>query len=150
MKRSLLLEIIVMLFIILFVYAAGTKLLDYEKFRTQLEQSPLLTSFADGAAWFIPSTEIMVAIMLALPRFQQVGLYAAFSLMILFTGYIGLALLQIFGDLPCSCGGVLSSLGWKEHFLFNILFTLLALAGILIMKKRRNKMQALSIGSHCN
>ncbi|MDQ2656909.1 MAG: hypothetical protein M3Y60_05770, partial [Bacteroidota bacterium] len=36
-------------------------------------------------------------------------------------------------ELPCSCGGVLNSLGWKAHLVFNIVFTLLSIVGIMLM-----------------
>ena len=39
-------EIICLLYILLFVYAAVSKLLDFENFQVQLGQSPLLSAFA--------------------------------------------------------------------------------------------------------
>ena len=54
MKKTMVIEIICALFIILFMYAALTKLLDYEKFRVQIGQSPLLTAFAGWIAWMVP------------------------------------------------------------------------------------------------
>jgi hypothetical protein len=51
--------------------------------------------------------------------------------MLLFTGYIFI-MLKYSSYLPCSCGGVLSNMSWKQHFVFNLAFSALALAGILI------------------
>jgi uncharacterized membrane protein YphA (DoxX/SURF4 family) len=134
MKRSIIVEIICLLFIILFVYAALNKLTDVEKFRVQIGQSPLLTSIAWWVAWVIPISEILISLMLAISPLRLIGLYAAFSLMVMFTGYI-IAILNFSEYVPCSCGGVLEKLGWTEHLIFNIGFTLLGMAGIVLHSK---------------
>ena len=131
MKRATIVEVISALFILLFVYAATSKLIDYQKFRVQLGQSPMLTAFAGWVAWIIPSVEIIIAIMLALPRLRLTALYAAFSLMVMFTAYI-IAITKFSEYVPCSCGGVLQNMSWNQHLLFNIGFVLLGLAGILL------------------
>jgi uncharacterized membrane protein YphA (DoxX/SURF4 family) len=138
MKKGVIVEIVCFLFILLFVYTALTKLLDYEKFQVQIGQSPLLSSLSGFIVWFIPSVEIVISIMLALPRFRAMGLYMAFTLMVLFTGYI-VAILNFNGHVPCSCGGVLEKMGWTEHLIFNIVFVLFAAVGILLHSKDENK-----------
>ena len=135
MKRTMIIEIICALFIILFVYAALTKLLDYEKFRIQIGQSPLLTAFAGWIAWIVPVTEFLISVMLVFARLRLVGLYAAFSLMVMFTTYI-ICILTLSLYIPCSCGGVLEKLGWKEHLIFNIVFIILAAVAVLISYRK--------------
>jgi hypothetical protein len=131
----MIIEIICALFIILFVYAALTKLLDYEKFRVQIGQSPLLTAFAGWIAWMVPVAEILISLMLVFVRLRLIGLYAAFSLMVMFTTYI-ICILTLSLYIPCSCGGVLEKLGWKEHLVFNIVFIMLAAIAILISYRK--------------
>lgn len=131
MKKNIAIEIIYFLFILLFTYAAVTKLIDYRSFVAQIGQSPLLTNFAGILAWLVPGGELVIAGMLAVKRLRQTGLYAAFGLMVMFTAYI-IAVLQFSKDIPCSCGGVLESLGWTEHLIFNIVFVGLGLAGIIL------------------
>lgn len=131
MSRKLSLEIISILFIILFVYAGFAKLLDVEKFRVQIGQSPMLASIAGVTAWAVPLTEIFVAVLLAITRYRAFGLLGSFALMTLFTGYI-VSIMQFSDDIPCSCGGVLQSLGWSEHLIFNIAFILLAMTGLVL------------------
>jgi uncharacterized membrane protein YphA (DoxX/SURF4 family) len=131
-KREVIIEVICFLLIVLFVYAAANKLMDVQKFKVQIGQSPLLTDIAPFVAWFIPITEIGVALMLAIPRFRMVGLYASFSLMVMFTTYI-IAILNFSAHVPCSCGGVLENLGWTEHLFFNIGFTGMALMGVILL-----------------
>ncbi len=129
--KTIALETISFLFIILFAYAAVTKLLDYQKFAVQIGQSPLLNDFAGWIAWVIPTIEIVIAAMLATPRLRLIAMHAAFSLMVMFTTYI-IVILNFSSNIPCSCGGVLEKLGWTEHLIFNVAFILLGLAGIIL------------------
>ena len=125
------LETISFLFIVLFVYAAGGKLIDYQKFTVQLGQSPMLTRWADSIAWFIPAIEIVTAIMLVFKKTQKIALYIALNLMTIFTAYI-IIVTNFSPHVPCSCGGVLEKLGWTEHLIFNIGFMFLSIIGILL------------------
>jgi len=129
MRKINISEIISALFILLFVYAALSKLIDYPKFRIQLGQSPLLTVFAGWIAWTIPSIEICIAILLTTQRFRLISLYAAFSMMTIFSAYI-VAITQFSEFVPCSCGGVLQNLTWNQHLYFNIFFLILGVVGI--------------------
>ncbi|UGU15402.1 hypothetical protein LS482_17180 [Sinomicrobium kalidii] len=116
-------------FIILFTYAALSKLLDYQQFRIQLGQSPMFTTWAAEIAWFVPSLEVLIAVMLAIPRFRLLALYLTFSLMVMFSSYI-YAILHFSSYVPCSCGGILEKMGWTEHLIFNIVMVLLAIIAI--------------------
>ena len=131
MKRQVLIEIISLLFILLFVYAAVVKLLDFERFRVQMGQSPLLTEFSGFLAVVIPLLELAIAIMLAVSKYRLVGLLWSFGLMVMFTTYI-ISILQFSEHIPCACGGVLQSLGWREHLIFNVVFVFLAIIGVVV------------------
>lgn len=130
-RKEFIVEIISCLFIMLFVYAAVSKLIDYTKFRVEIGKSPLLTSFAPWAAIGVPLVEIVVAVMLAFKQWRLVAMYAAFTLMTLFTSYI-IAILQFSEFIPCTCGGVLQNMNWNQHLIFNLFFILLASAGVLL------------------
>ncbi len=123
-----------MLLAVLFVYAATSKLWDFQQFKVQLGQSPILTAYADWVAWLVPITEYVLALLLVMDSFRLSALYGAFGLMIVFTTYIILVL--NFSDyVPCSCGGVLENLGWTEHIVFNLVFVVLSLIAILQLEK---------------
>lgn len=130
MKREIVVEVICFLFIVLFVYAAVNKLMDVQKFQVQIGQSPLLTSFG-WLAWAMPILEIVIAVALAISRLRMIGLYASFSLMVMFTAYI-VAILNFSFYIPCACGGVLEKLGWTEHLIFNAAFVLLGGVGVFL------------------
>lgn len=136
MKRPLVIEIICFLFILLFVYAALMKLLDVEKFTVQLGQSPLLMAFAPLVAWVVPVTELIIAALLIFSRTRLVGLYAAFTIMVMFTMYI-IVILAFASHVPCSCGGILEKMGWTAHLIFNVGFVLLAVVGLALQSSKK-------------
>lgn len=131
MKRTIILELIAFLFVMLFTYAALTKALDYEKFTIQISQSPLLTGFGTVIAPLVIISELTIAVLLAFHRTRLVAFFGCFCLMTAFTAYIVL-ILRFSSYVPCSCGGVLEKLGWTEHLIFNAGFMLLALTGIIL------------------
>lgn len=133
-RRSTIVEIICTLFIILYIYTGLNKLMDYSEFRIQMERSPFIGHMSGLIAATLPPGELLIAIALVLKRFRLLGLYLSLFLMALFTGYIWL-MLQYAHDLPCTCGGVLAKMSWRDHLIFNSAFTGLAIAGILLQDK---------------
>lgn len=129
--RTIIMEVISALFILLFVYAAFSKLQDFEKFRVELGKSPLLNAFAGLTAVLVPLVELVIVVLLMLKRFQYIALYAAFSLMMLFCAYI-VAILKFSDYIPCSCGGILQNMTWRQHLYFNMGFVLLGALAVLI------------------
>lgn len=141
--RNIIVETICLLFILLFVYAGLSKLLDFENFRLQLGQSPIVSAFAGVIAWMIPALELLIALLLVLKGLRFTGLFCALSLMVMFTAYIFI-ILNYSSSVPCSCGGILEKMGWKEHLLFNVVFIVLAAAGILILAGKAPKAHPVS------
>lgn len=137
-SHDVVLFIITRSFLLLFVYSAVDKLYDIEKFRVQLGQSPLLTNFAGLVAWFIPVIEIIISILLIIPKTKLLGLFASFSLMVMFTAYI-FVIMNYSEYIPCSCNGILEGATWGQHLTFNIVFVFLAVGGILMHTHRENK-----------
>lgn len=133
MKRKFIVEGISVLFVLLFVYASVSKLIDFQKFRVELGKSPLLTAHADWFAVGVPVLEIAISVMLAMDRLRMIGLYAAFSLMVMFTTYI-VIILNFSDYIPCTCGGLLQNMTWGQHLLFNIAFILLSVTAVVLAK----------------
>lgn len=128
-SRNAIVEIISSLLILLFMYAAVSKLLDYQTFKVQLSKSPFITQFAEVTAWALPVGEILVGLALTSKKTRLIGLYASLLLMTMFTTYI-YAMINYSYYIPCSCGGILSKLGWEEHLWFNLGFTLICIVAI--------------------
>jgi len=123
------------LLILLFSYAAVSKLTAFSTFAGQLAKSPYLERYASTIAWLMPAAECIIALLLLYKKTRLTGLFASFALMLLFTCYIYL-MLHFSYYIPCSCGGVLAMMSWTQHFWFNVSFTLLALTGILLQIKQ--------------
>ena len=121
------------LYIFLFVYAAISKILDFENFQAQLGQSPLLSAYASIISYLVIITEIAFSILLAIPKYRIIALYLSVGLMSIFSTYIVL-ILNFSSFIPCSCGGVLEKLGWTEHLIFNLFFVVIGIIAILIVK----------------
>lgn len=134
-NRNIIVGIISSLLILLFVYAAMSKLLEYPLFVAQLHTHPYLKLFAGLLAWMVPAAEIITSILLIFALTRLTGLYASALLLIVFTTYLALMLLTD-KNLPCSCGGVISGMSWRQHVVFNLFFIALSITGIVLMKNR--------------
>jgi hypothetical protein len=144
-SKNTVVEIISSLLILLFMYAAVSKLLDYQTFKVQLSKSPFITDFAEVTAWALPVGEILVGLALASKRTRLLGLYASLFLMTMFTAYIW-AMLNYSYYVPCSCGGILSKMGWNEHFWFNLAFVAASAFGICFLETTTHR--SVQSGTH--
>jgi hypothetical protein len=142
--RNLIIQTAAILYILLFVYAAVSKLLTFENFRIQLAQSPLLSAYAGIIAPLVISIELLLVLLLCFKGTRLTGLYGSFFLMTAFTVYIYI-ILHYSDFVPCSCGGIIEKLGWTQHMIFNIAFAILALAAIILSETERGTRAAISI-----
>ncbi|SDI02296.1 Methylamine utilisation protein MauE [Flavobacterium omnivorum] len=144
-NSRIVLSIICQLYILLFVYAAVSKLLDFENFQVQLGQSPLLSSFAGSVAYVVPTLELIICGFLLSSRWRIIGLFAAYGLMVMFTAYIYI-ILNYSSFIPCSCGGILEDLSWNQHMFFNGVFIVLSVMAILLNNPEQNGKKYILLG----
>lgn len=140
MKRTTIIETIVFLHVILFLYTGVSKLMDYTVFKENIAGSPILAPIATPIAWGLPWVEFIITVMLIVPRWRLKGLYASLVLMIAFTSYV-IGLLLFENDLPCSCGGILQQLSWPQHLILNSAFILLAISAIVLQRREKKQHQ---------
>jgi hypothetical protein len=140
MQKKFWLKIICSLLLLLFSYAAISKLTDYNTFAGQLGKSPFLERYASIIAWLLPVTEFIIALLLLFTKTRLTGLFASFALMLAFTIYIYM-MLHFSYYVPCSCGGLLDMMSWTQHFWFNVAFTLLTFTGILLVVIKPDSVQ---------
>jgi len=134
-RKEIMMEVIIYLFITLFMYTAASKILTIDKFTSTLGKSPLIGSYNVIVGWAVPVVEILISLLLVVPAFRKWGLYASFGLMTFFTLYLAYMVLSG-NELPCNCGGVISTMTWQQHIWFNLGFVLLAIAGLILHKKK--------------
>ena len=129
-----LITLISLLLTVLFVYTAASKLIQLDTFQSRLARMPFISGYAYLISWSVPFLELVIAGLLWIPKYQKKALYASLFLLVVFTIYI-LVVLNYSDSIPCTCGGVISTLGWGDHILFNAAFMLMALLGIIWSKK---------------
>ncbi|PWN64144.1 MauE/DoxX family redox-associated membrane protein [Chryseobacterium viscerum] len=140
MKKSLLIlpVIAAYFFVLLFCYAAVSKILDFENFQVQLAQSPLLSAYAGLISYTVIIIELIIALLLCIKNTRLIGLYLSLGIMVSFTVYIYL-ILNYSDFVPCSCGGILEKLGWTEHMIFNIVCVLMAFTVLYILERQEER-----------
>lgn len=139
--KNYFIEAVSLFYILLFVYAAISKVLEFENFQAQLGQSSIIGAYAGIVSYSIIIIELLVSVMLVIPSFKLRGLYSSFILMSLFTVYIFI-ILNFTSNIPCSCGGILEKMTWKVHLIFNIISLILAGLSLLFFDRtgRRTKL----------
>lgn len=147
MKKTIIISAISYAFTLLFMYTALSKLFAYDLNLYDLRRSPMLGPYAETLAVLVPLVEITISVLLFVPRTRLTGLIGAFIVMLAFTAYVGY-LVFTQSALPCTCGGIIRQLTWKQHFFFNVFFTMLAIVAIILHRiratsifKRENKHQ---------
>jgi len=139
MKRSTIVELIALLFVILFLYTGISKLMDYEVDKEQIGLTPLLAPVAGAIVIILPIVEIITAVLLFIPKTRNYGLRLSLALMSAFTVYV-VYILTYNDQLPCTCGGVLEQMSWPEHVIFNICMIILSITGILLARRPSRKL----------
>lgn len=132
MKNNPLLQLCAMLLASMFFYAALVKLMDYELAQASMRKQVFPLPVADVLSWLIPALEILTVVLLLFHPLQQVGLWSSFILLSAFTLYIIFAMNGVFGDRPCSCGGILQHLSYPWHIVFNLLFLGVSIIGLCL------------------
>ena len=133
--KTIFVEVLSLMYILLFVYAAISKLMDFENFEIQVGQSPLLSPYAGIVSWLVPVLELILAFFLSLSRTRYSALWCSVFLMMVFSFYI-VVILKFSPYIPCSCGGVLEDMTWKEHLIFNFAFVIAGLIALWFAQKR--------------
>jgi len=135
-KKQLLIEGIAGLLMLLFLYASISKFLDFKTFTGEMRNQPLPRSWIPFLIWGIPLLEVAISAALVFEYSRLPAFYASLTLMILFTIYAAAILLHFFPRIPCSCGGVIRKLTWRQHLVLNLFFVALSAFGILLQRSK--------------
>lgn len=131
--QEITLEAIAILLIALFGLTAFDKALRFERFYRELGKSPFLMDYALMVAIGTPLVETIVAIMLSVDKWRLKALHVSVFLMSLFTAYIYMLVNYSYFK-SCLCSAAIESLSWKEHLIFNIVFLVLAIIGVILQE----------------
>lgn len=116
-------NIIVHAYAFLYMYTGYDKLHHVETFIDGNKKIPLIGQYAGLIGWGIPILEILLAVLLVFSflKMGRVALWASVVLMGIFTLYLALMVLFV-PDRLCHCGGVIESMDWTTHLIFNLLW----------------------------
>ena len=128
---------LVLLFVLL--YTAASKLYDWEGTRLAFANQVFPIWLSARLAWAVPAGELAIAALLLFPSTRFWGFKLASGIFLLFAGYVALVLTGIFGRIPCSCGGIVSTLGWWEHLVLNIVLLVTAILGCRLERIGQSK-----------
>lgn len=134
--RDNILKLSCILLILLWSSTGLSKLIEYSQFTKQItrilgEEMAKLVSVA------IPSLELVAAMTLPFQKTRTFGLYLSLILMAAFTAYVILVLTGYFGPAPCTCGGIITALSWKQHLAVNIILLIIVLYSLFTLQKRK-------------
>lgn len=128
--KNKLIDICTFLLVLMFTYAASSKLLDYDNSKLSMMKQLIPAGTAPTLTWLVPVTELAIVGLLLFKQTRLIGLWAAGILMFAFSAYIAVAMSGLFGRRPCACGGIISQLGYWGHLVFNLAFVGVAVMGI--------------------
>jgi uncharacterized membrane protein YphA (DoxX/SURF4 family) len=138
-NKKRLIPVINFLLVWLFAYTGSSKLFGHELFKEQLTQVNYLKPMAAFMSIALPVTEILTGLLIVYKPTARAGLWLAAILLATFTIHVSIMLAGDKTNLPCSCGGVLKALSWKNHLWFNIMFMLLACCNIYLTGIRKRE-----------
>ena len=125
-------------FILFWLFAAGTQLYDFNKFKGEIYNQVFSNGTSDLLTYLIPSVEITVAALLVFSVTRLTGMALSFLLMLGFSAYISLALLNVYDRMPCNCAGLLGqNSSWETNLLFNLLIASVSGIGFFILFKEK-------------
>jgi hypothetical protein len=136
-KHSYALTFLQSLVFFLFLYSGITKTIGFGLFVNTLDKSLFFNDFNTRfIGIFVIAAEFAIPVLLFFESTALYGYLLSFLLLLLFTAYI-LLMFLLSPFLPCSCGGLIESLSWRQHIFFNVAF--MAISLLLFFNKNKKE-----------
>ncbi len=128
---NMLYKVIRAVMILFWIYVGMEKLWQLGAFKIALEQQPLISYLAPMLFWLLPLVEIGIGVLLGIPsaRLSAWGWKVSTILILVFSIYIGLGVLNVYEKKPCMCTSFLSNISWTAHLVFNLIILGLSITG---------------------
>ncbi len=133
----------------IFAYTAFTKIRDFSFFNEQLNSYPYIHQFHFAVALVPIILESLIALYFVLviikvgqvhllPRnYTKYGFLASGVLVSAFTIYL-IVMVLTDSNLPCTCGGILSFLSWKQHIWVNLFLLSVSVVGYRLANREQS------------
>ncbi len=139
MKRKIVVELVTFLLMSLYLFAAFSKWFAFTQFKNDINNQPFPNALTPWIIYSIPPLQVLITLALMFERTRTIGLYASLILMLAFSIYSAMVLLNVFDYVPCSCGGIIKGLSWPRNLILNLSFVAISLVGILLTRNRLSK-----------
>lgn len=136
-RKRIMFNIVIILLLALWIPVSIDKITDFAAFKNDMLNQPFSDKLGYVLIYTLPGLELLIALALVMEKFRKVGLMLSTVLMTAFTGYIAVALMGAWEELPCGCGSVISGMSWTQHFFFNLFFLFLSIWGFYLWYKLR-------------
>ncbi|WP_111672704.1 MauE/DoxX family redox-associated membrane protein [Algoriphagus litoralis] len=131
-----LVEVSALLLSFLYAYTAIAKIYDWQETKLAMYNQVVPDWSKDLLLFGIPGLEMVLAVMLLVPKFRRFGFRLSTLMMGLFTTYVAWVWFGLAGRVPCSCGGIISSLTWGQHLILNLVFLGISVFGIWVERRK--------------
>ncbi len=133
-------DVIIYGYAFLYMYTGWAKFMDISTFIRGNSKIPHLGQYAKLIGYGIPSLEIVLAVLLVIPvyRIKRFALWTSILLMAVFIIYLSL-MVKFAEKKLCHCGGVIESMGWKTHIVFNIIWLIAGIFALVRTKVKHSK-----------
>lgn len=130
---------ITVVFILFWLFALYVKISNFDGFRRSMQSQVFYWGFANFLVYAVPISEFTAATLLTVNRTRLAGLIWSMVLLLLYTGYTALVLLDYYKRVPCECINLIRGMGFKQHLYFNLFFVAIATTGIILTFKDKER-----------
>ncbi|HBI90706.1 MULTISPECIES: MauE/DoxX family redox-associated membrane protein [Sphingobacterium] len=132
--QEFVLQVLTFALLSLWIYVGSKKVFTYVEFRASMIRQPFEDQYGIMLSYILPAVELATGILFIFEATKRFGFWLTLLLMLVFSGYVLLALRDTWGSLPCDC--ILEfPISWKAHLWVNGLITITCITGLLLDRK---------------
>lgn len=128
--KNIISELIIFILILVWAYTFASKIFDFDTFDRQIKGAYLLSAGGPVLPYILQAVHLGIVILLLKKNWRRLGLFASFSVLILYTAYL-IYILKFAPSIPCSCIAVLKGMNWNEQLYFNFIALSINIIGLI-------------------
>ena len=128
--KKIIYHIILITLMALWIPISLDKFINFGLFRSAMIQQPFADQLGIVLSYTLPPVELAAGLLFISPRMRPSAFKLSSLLMLAFVTYVGLAVLNVWGKIPCGCGLIFNQLSWTAHLWLNTGFLVISLFGL--------------------
>lgn len=129
--QEFVLQVLTFSLLCLWIYVGSKNVFTYGEFRASMIRQPFEDQYGIMLSYILPAVELGTGILFIFEGTKRLGFWLTLILMLVFSGYVILALRDIWGSIPCDC--ILEfPISWKAHLWINGLITIACILSFLL------------------